>query len=590
MIRILFYLVVLAALAYGADWLLQRPGVVEVTWAGYHVTTSAAVGFTLIVLAAIAIVVIWSLLRLIFGLPSFVILASRQRRREKGYAALSQGLIAVEAGDARGAGRASARASKHLGDDPLALVLRARAARLLGDGTNAEATYGELAQRADTRLVGLRGLHDEAIRRGDLEAARHFAAEAQGATPLPWAAETVLAHRAAESDWEKALATVETSIAARLVDRATGDRQRAVLQTAIGMEKQDTAPDEALALARAAMKRAPDLVPAIVLAARLLTRRGEIRKATRLIENAWPRTPHPELARVYLDVRPGDSTSERLSRAQTLMRIATFDPVSRVTVARAALAAKNFAAAREAMAPLIAEGQRPTVRACLAMADLEGAELGDKGQVREWLARASRAPLDPAWIADGIVYEQWEPVSPTSGRLDAFAWQAPADRPGQAMEAMPAPTPEPAPPPLAPVPAKAIAQEAPAAPARREPPAVPAQKQPALAPKAPPPPAVIEHDAGATALLAAAPKASAPQSSALKAVPDEPEVAPEPSQDTTSMQDTTSTRFPALAAAATASAARRQKPFKLKAAAALEAEGITSTTDPARREDATTPG
>lgn len=439
MIRILFYLLLLAAVAYGADWLLQRPGHIDVTWAGYNVTTSGAFGFVLVILIAIALMVLWSILSFIFGFPSFVAMASRQRRREKGYAALSRGLIAAGSGDARAASRASVQASKHLRDDPLALVLRAQAARLSGDGVRAEAVYGELAQREDTRILGLRGLHDEAHRRGDSEAARHFAGEAYRERALSWSAQTVLEHRAAEGNWQKALSIVETNLAAKLIDRETGDRQRAVLETAIGLEREAVSPDEALALARSAMKRAPDLVPAIVLTARLLIRRGDIRKAAKLIEAAWPRCPHPELARTYLDVRPGDSTTDRLARAQTLMRISSFDPISRMTVARTALAAKNFVSAREAMAPLIAEGKRPTVRACLLMADLEDAEFGDLGQWREWLARASRAPLDPAWIADGIVYDQWEPVSPTTGRLDAFVWQAPADRPGHTMEAMPAP-------------------------------------------------------------------------------------------------------------------------------------------------------
>ena len=485
MIRILIYLLLLAAVAYGADWVLQRPGHIDVTWAGYHITTSAAVGFALIVLLAVVLAVIWSLLRFIFGLPSFVAMASRHRRRDKGYAALSRGLIAAGSGDARAASRASAQASKHLRDDPLALVLRAQAARLSGDNARAEAAYGELAQRDDTRILGLRGLHDEANRRGDGEAARHFAGEAYRDRALPWSAQTVLEHRAADGDWQKALTTVETNVGAKLVDRETGDRQRAVLETAIALEKEAVAPDQALALVRSAMKRAPDLVPAIVLTARLLTRRGDIRKAAKLIESAWPRCPHPELARAYLDVRPGDSTSDRLTRAQTLMRIASTDPISRMTVARTALAAKNFGAAREAMAPLIAEGRRPTVRACLLMADLEDAEFGDRGQWREWLARASRAPLDPAWIADGIVYDKWEPVSPTTGRLDAFVWQAPADRPGHTMEAMPAPA--------QPRPAALAAQSEPPAFASEPPPAALEHHEPDAPPAPEPAPSVAEE-------------------------------------------------------------------------------------------------
>ena len=174
-----------------------------------------------------------------------------------------------------------------------------------------------------------------------------------------------------------------------------------------------------------------------------MSRQGEIRKAAKLIEKAWPRCQHPDIARAYLDVRPGDSTGDRLERAKTLMGIASFDPVSRMTVARAALAAKDFAAARKALLPLVGPGQRPSVRTCLLMAELEEAEHGDTGLWREWLARSSRASLDPAWIADGKVYDHWAPVSQTTGKLDAFHWQVPAERLGQAMDALPAPMPKP---------------------------------------------------------------------------------------------------------------------------------------------------
>ena len=67
----------------------------------------------------------------------------------------------------------------------------------------------------------------------------------------------------------------------------------------------------------------------------------------------------------------------------------------------------------------------PTRRAFLLMAELEETQHGDRGRVREWLARAVRAPADPAWVADGGVSETWAPVSPVDGRLDAFVWTSP---------------------------------------------------------------------------------------------------------------------------------------------------------------------
>jgi HemY protein len=58
------------------------------------------------------------------------------------------------------------------------------------------------------------------------------------------------------------------------------------------------------------------------------------------------------------------------------------------------------------------------------MAEIEEAEHGDQGRVREWMSRAMRAAGDPVWTADGVVSERWLPVSP-NGRLDGYEWKLP---------------------------------------------------------------------------------------------------------------------------------------------------------------------
>jgi HemY protein len=39
------------------------------------------------------------------------------------------------------------------------------------------------------------------------------------------------------------------------------------------------------------------------------------------------------------------------------------------------------------------------------------------------------AKRDPVWTADGRVFEAWAPISPVSGRLDAFEWRVVAEAP-----------------------------------------------------------------------------------------------------------------------------------------------------------------
>lgn len=203
-------------------------------------------------------------------------------------------------------------------------------------------------------------------------------------------------------------------------------RQRAVLLTASAQAREAGEPEAATERVLRAVKLAPELVPAAALAGRLLARRGHLKQAAKIVEAAWRAGPHPDLAKTYINLRLGDSVRDRMARAETLARISSWHPEGRLALAQAASEAQEFAKAREALAPLLTD--RPTVRVCLAMAYLEEAEHGaGTGRAREWLARAAHAPRDPIWIADGVASERWAPISPVSGRLDAFVWKTPTD-------------------------------------------------------------------------------------------------------------------------------------------------------------------
>lgn len=424
MVRVLLYLAVFAALAVGAVWLADRPGEVAVVWQGYRIETSVAIGAIGVVLLAMLAMLLWTVLRFVLGLPSAFSFASRARRRARAFEAVSRGMVAVGAGDPVAAGRYAGEARRFAASEPLTLLLEAQAAQLAGDRGAAEAAFKAMLDKPETRVLGLRGLFVEARRRGDAAAARAFADDAVRRSPsLAWANDAMLDFHTGAGDWQAARTAVERRAALRLADKAEARRQRAVLLAAEALEARDGEPERALAAALEAVKLAPGLTPAAALAGRMLSERGDIRKAAKLLEAAWKEVPHPDVAAAYLDVRSGDSAQDRLARAVTLSKLKPADPESALTVAGAAIHARDFQKAREVLKPVLAGGA--TVRACLLMAELEEAEHGAAGRVREWLARATRAQRDPAWVADGLVSDVWMPVSPVSGRLDAFVWSVP---------------------------------------------------------------------------------------------------------------------------------------------------------------------
>ena len=429
MLFLLIFIVALAALSYALEWLIEQPGSVALDWGGNHLDASIPVAVGGLLLAAAGLIVFFAILQALWRLPHRWRKGSVERRREKGFAALSRGMVAVGAGDAGSARKAAVEAEKYLEDEALTQLLKAQAAQLSGDRRGAEEAFQEMTLRPETKLLGLRGLHIEAQRRDDAEAAHHYAATAHQIAPLPWAGAAVLEHHATLGEWEKARAAIEDNLKSRAIDLPAAQRLRAVVETALAMESLRQSPHDALHLARQALKRVPDFIPAAVIAARVLTRHGDQRKAVKLIETVWATNPHPDLAQAYVEALPDESNTQLLARVQKLASLAPTAVEGRHLVAQVALSARDFAKAREALAPLIADDANPTAHTCLLMAEIEDAENGPSGPVREWLARGSRAPRDPVWIADGVVSKVWAPVSPVTRKLGAFDWKAPPDAP-----------------------------------------------------------------------------------------------------------------------------------------------------------------
>lgn len=427
MFFLLVFIVALAALAYGLEWVIEQPGSLSLEWGGYHIDTSIPIAAGVLLTAVAALIILWAILAALLRLPGRMRASTVGRRREKGYAALSRGMVAVGSGDSAAARKAALEAEKYLPNESLVLLLKAQAAQLAGDRRKAEEAFHEMTQRSETKLLGLRGLHIEARRREDREAAHHFAKAAHEIAPVPWAGGALLEHHAHQADWDKARVTIEDNLKAKTIDLPTAQKLRAVVETALAIERAAGHPHDALHLARTALKRRPGFTPAAVIATQVLARHGDYRQAQKLVESVWAQHPHPELAAAFVDATGGETNNQLLARAEKLAALAPQAPESRHLVAQAALAARNFNKARAALAPLVADGQQPTAHTCLLMAEIEDAELGPSGPVREWLARGSRAPRDPVWVADGVVSKAWAPLSPKTGRLDAFEWKAPPD-------------------------------------------------------------------------------------------------------------------------------------------------------------------
>jgi len=435
MIRLLIFLAVVFLLGLGFAWLADRPGDMVVTFDGYQYQVSLMAAAALLTAVVAAVMVAWWLVKSIWTSPYAISRHFRARRRDRGYQALSTGMIAAGAGDFARARQKNKDAAKLISADqePLIHLLEAQTYLLEGNHEGAREKFEAMIDDPEMKLLGLRGLYLEADRLGDKAAARHYAARAADVAPqLGWASDSTLEERAEEGDWDGALKLLDAQRATRQFDKETLNRRRAVLLTAKAMATFDTDQAGARSAALEANRLAPGFAPAAMIAARALFRADDVRKGSKLLEAAWKEEPQPDVADLYVHARPGDATHDRLTRAQRLQSLRQNNVESSLIVARAALDAQEYKLARQEAEAAIR--MQPREAGYLLLADIEEAETGDVGRIRQWLARAVRAPRDPTWVADGHVARHWAPISPVTGRLDAFEWKAPLEQIGPLIE------------------------------------------------------------------------------------------------------------------------------------------------------------
>ena len=158
MFRIVLFLVLIGLGAVGAAWVADQTGDVVLSGSDWRVSTTLPVFALALAMLVAAAVLAWAVIRAIWRTPAKL----RRRRREKllarGRHAITHGLLAIGHGDSHAARAHAEIARRHAAHDPLALLLHAQSAQLDGDRAGAQRAFRAMAEREDTRLLGLRGL------------------------------------------------------------------------------------------------------------------------------------------------------------------------------------------------------------------------------------------------------------------------------------------------------------------------------------------------------------------------------------------------------------------------------------------------
>lgn len=432
--KILLFVAIVVALAFGVQWLLAVSGEVIVTFRGAEYVLPPLV----VVLSVLALMlVLW----IVFKIAGLLVAALRfingddtalsayfdRNRERKGYEALSDSLIALASGEAREAQAKAQKAERYLGRPEVTTLVVAQAAEAAGEHDRARDAWKDLVRHDRTRFVGIRGLMRQKLEEGDTDTAMKLAEKAFALKPRHVETQDVLLRlQARDENWDGARRVLTAKLKSGALPKDVYKRREAVLTLADARDQLARGETErARAEVLEANRLSPELVPAAVLAARMHVQSGDKSRASKVLRAARSKTAHPDLAAAFADIEPDETPEARIKRFGPFLKAAPDSPETQMLEAELYLAAEDFPGARRALGTLYET--HPTTRSLALMAAIARGEGAPEAVVRGWLAKALSASRGPQWVCNncGMVHGDWIPVCTHCEAFDTLSWKTP---------------------------------------------------------------------------------------------------------------------------------------------------------------------
>ncbi len=348
-------------------------------------------------LGIIGILGLWTFLGWLRRLPSRLKSGVGLRRRNQALDAMEEALIAGAEGNTDRARKKAEKARSLISSPALGRIVSAQAAEASGDTIEAITHYEAMLDDDKTQSIGQRGLAQQLFATGDLAGAIEHAGAAYTANKTArWAFDMLFQAQVADHRWRDAGDTLELANSRKHIDKDISRRRRAVLMTAEA-SRLDKAGDiiGAEDLAVTAAQDVPQFAPGVALAASLLTRKGDTKKAAGLIEKAWGETPHPALVIAMRDIVKDEPVKTRKKRMDALVKANPDHRETTILKAEEALLAGDGVTAWSVLSPIMQIGA-PTTRLCLLAAEAE-TMLQNPADASVWTECAATAASEPDW-------------------------------------------------------------------------------------------------------------------------------------------------------------------------------------------------
>lgn len=415
-----------------AIWLATQEGEVSIGLMGYDVTMQSGVFFLGLSVIVFALLFVLRFVRALFSMPKTLAKYNKASKRKKSFRALTRGLVAVAAGDAKRATQYS-KQTKSLWSDlqGLPLLLEAQAAKLRGEEGLAQNRFEHLLKDKDAAFLGVRGLLKTALDNNDFERALEFSRSCEKQHPKkPWVIRCVYELEIKNRLWQNALRTNKKAqkFKAYPDDKIISDRVAIFLHL---HDKALRAGDSkgAVSYVEKAYKLDRNFVPTVTRYCNYLLQANKKRKCARVIEKAWRIFPHHELAEIWTLLAPAPKgknvDKDNAKSMEWFEKLVMLKPDSAEAQMACANAAMDIGHWGEAKAYLmVAEKIYPSAKLYRMQAIVEQNSTHNEASIHSLMERAADALPDKVWVCQetGMIYEEWMAIAKPHGSFNSIVW------------------------------------------------------------------------------------------------------------------------------------------------------------------------
>lgn len=414
----------LTIFSLAALWFVENDGSIVVEWMGYRIQTSVMFAILFIIITIVTCTLFLQIILWLKSAPKRYRKSLKDKKLNRGLTALTQGFAAIAAGDIKQARTLTSRATHDLDNMPITKLLAAQTAQLEGNRELTKEHYTSMLSNKETEIIAIKGLLLEAKQDNDISKALFLAEKAYALRPdSDWVILILLELSKKLKRWQTAEDMTRKALKYKLITRENYNRTIGLLSFAKYKEQFRAGSNSSEDDIKSAYKLAPEFIPVVIAYVDTLVMQDKMRKAIKILENLWCKSPHPDIASAYMEIYTDIDDEENIEKAKRLLQLANGHPEGHIIIASTLLKAGQFGNARHHLKTALSFGETKTI--CHLMAELENKERAKHEIIHYWQERANHANDLSIWKCRSCNNKshKWTTNCTSCTGFDTLEWQ-----------------------------------------------------------------------------------------------------------------------------------------------------------------------